>query len=394
TPVELVVKDGEAYYKTFASTPSLIVGRVDSQGNDRSFQKAIRARVEVEGRTPVTATEWVVVTGHVAGEGADFVTATSNPFPLYVLRDPPGDQSYAYLEKGYTSVATIDYGNVITSQSLGVNRATEFGVDMEFFIGLGAGKIFEVNIQGTLETNFLITITHMVNKEWKTEITLTTKERFSTSPDESFVGGGGDVFVGAGLNFIFAKVGVVDVDPEACEVIRSTSLAFQPNSIATTFSYTQEYIQDVLIPQLEYIVDYYEGMAFSDSATIFRSMRDTWLNMLANNESLKQEATLQKNRSFSAGADFEFFFESGTTKSYTENRTLTFDNSVEAGMQISIEGFGLTFSVPFSTHVETAIGHTDTSGTSTNAVGYVLSDNDIGDHFTVDIKEDGRYPSP
>ena len=390
TPVELVVKDGVAYYKTFASTPSLVVGRVDSEGNDRSFQKAFRARVVVEGRTPVTETEWVLVTGHVAGEGADFVTATSNPFPLYLLRDPPGDQSYAYLEKGYTSVATIDYGNVITSKSIGANLAVEYGVEMDFFIGLGAGKIFHVEAQGTAETNYLKT--EMVNKEWKTEITLTTKEKFSTSPDELFVGGGGDVFVGAGLNFIFAKVGVVDV--KECEVIRSTSLAFQPNSITTVFSYTQEYIQDVLVPQLEYIVNYYEDEVDSDSATIFRSMRDTWLNMLANNESLKQEATLRKNRSFSAGADFEFFYESGTTRSYTENRTLTFDNSNQAGLQIKIEGFGSTFSVPWSSHVEQATAHTDTSGTSSNAIGYVLSDNDIGDHFTVDIKEDGGYPSP
>ena len=47
------------------------------------------------------------------------------------------------------------------------------------------------------------------NKEWRTEVTLTNKEKFSTSPSELFVGGGGDVFVGAGWNFLFGVVGVV-----------------------------------------------------------------------------------------------------------------------------------------------------------------------------------------
>jgi hypothetical protein len=128
TPVELVVKDGAANYKTFASTPSLIVGRVDSQGNDRSFQKAIRARVEVEGRTPVTATEWALVTGHVAREGADFVTATTTEFPTYILRDPPGDQSYAYLEEGRSLRTTIDYEKLTLT--------TEMGVTIESWVGL------------------------------------------------------------------------------------------------------------------------------------------------------------------------------------------------------------------------------------------------------------------
>ena len=63
----------------------------------------------MEGRTPVTATEWALVTGHVAPEGADFVTFTTEPMPFYILRDPPGDNSYAFLDKGYTFRTTVDF---------------------------------------------------------------------------------------------------------------------------------------------------------------------------------------------------------------------------------------------------------------------------------------------
>jgi hypothetical protein len=64
--ITLEVRDGVANYITYASTPSLIVGRMDSNGDDRSFQKAFKATAFVEGRPPKTATAWVLVTGHVA----------------------------------------------------------------------------------------------------------------------------------------------------------------------------------------------------------------------------------------------------------------------------------------------------------------------------------------
>ena len=105
-PFELEVRDGVAVCTTYTSTPSLVVGRVDEYGNDRSFQKAFRAVVDIEGRPAVTGTRWVLVTGHVAPEGADFITGTTK-MPHYILRDPPGDGSYAYLEEGRTVRTTI-----------------------------------------------------------------------------------------------------------------------------------------------------------------------------------------------------------------------------------------------------------------------------------------------
>ena len=75
-PVELEVRDGLAEYPTIAIAPSLIVGRTDDLGMDRSFQRSITAVVNVDGRDPVAATEWALVTGHLAPEGADFVTGT------------------------------------------------------------------------------------------------------------------------------------------------------------------------------------------------------------------------------------------------------------------------------------------------------------------------------
>jgi hypothetical protein len=394
-PVELEVLEGEAVYTTYASTPSLVIGRVDSQGNDRTFQKAIRAVVEVEGRAPVTGIEWVLVTGHVAGEGADFVTGATD-IPLYVLRDPPGDQSHAFLEEGHTSRTRVHWDDDIFSWKRGPTIKVSWGVDMSYFVGLGAGKIWHTKAKKTFSTDWLFgTAEH---EEWTTDITSTTKKTFSTSASDLLVGEKGDVFVGAGFNFIFSEVDVIGV--EACEVTRSTSVGLQPDSVTTVYAYTQQYVEHVLMPELDSKVKYYEELAETDeskqdSAAVFQAKLTGWQDILAANDSLKEAAAPIENRSFSAGADFTYFEECGETNSYTRTETFVMDGDFNLGeYQIKWGGLGLAFGYQGELHHEDILTYEDTTGTATTSVGYTLSDSNIGDHFTVDIKKDGRYPSP
>ncbi len=394
-PVELEVIDGEAVYITFACTPSLVVGRVDSQGNDRTFQKAVRAVVEVEGRAPVTGTEWVLVTGHVAGEGADFVTGAVD-IPLYILRDPPGDQSHAFLEEGHTSRTRIHWDENLFSWKVGPTIKVSYGLDIYFWYGLGAGQATQVEAATTFSTDWLFgTVEH---EQWITDITYATQKTFSTSASELLAGVGGDVFVGAGFNFIFSEVGVIGVD--GCEVTRSTSVGFQPDSLETVYAYTQQYIENVLIPELDEKVKYYEGLAETDeskqdSVGVFQAKLNVWQDILAANDSLKQAAALLENRSFSAGADFTYFEESGQTDSYSRTLTFVTDGDFNLGeFKTKWAGLGWAFGLQGELHHEDILSYEDTTGTATTSVGYTLSDDDIGDHFTVGIKNDGRYPSP
>jgi hypothetical protein len=394
--IEVPVLNGVANYQSFACTPSLVVGRVDSEGNDRSFQKAIHATVIVEGKTPVTATEWALVKGHVAPEGADFVTATSGPVPLYILRDPPGDNSYAYLEGSSSVRTTIEYGDSITNKGSGTKGHFRFGVDQTFNVGIGVGTSTPFHAMIGADGGTLTgTVTH---KQWRTEATVTTKKTFSTSPSELFVGEGGDMFIGAGWNFLFGVVGVVEV--EECEVIRSTSLAFQPDSLKTVFAYSQQYIEDVLIPELEAMIQYCDQEGETGKALRYQQVRDDWKNMLAENEQLKDEVRQREddkeNRSFSAGADFAYSHEQNKTESYCRTVTAWFESSAELTVaDVKFSGVEAAIVlIPMIFHAEWIEEYEDTTGDTSLAVGYVLSDDDIGDHFTVDVGSDGRYPSP
>lgn len=403
--IELEVVNGEATYTTFACTPSLVVGRVDQQGNDRSFQKALRATVYVPGRQPITATEWVLVTGHVAPEGADFITGTAQ-MPIYILRDPPGDYSYSFLDSNSTIRRNIQYNMDEISGETGLKIETYTGVRIKTFVGFGAGLIEDYDFTSQTTTEFMLG--GMTNTENRTDLTTTMRKRFSTSADELFVGEGGDVFIGMGSNYIFSSVGVVEVDYENCLVNRRTAFGFEPESIETIYSYTHQYIEDVLIPNFSTKIDYFDSLyppdplvgpdgetLHSDSSWIFVIDRDFWQDILAENDSLKINAKYLENRSFSAGADYSYYLDSMTTKSYTRIQTFTFDAKTDfLGFGIKTSHGGIACSFPVHVNYEYVTDYDETVASTSQAVGYVLGDNNIGDHYTVDIKADANYAGP
>ena len=77
-----------------------------------------------------------------APEGADFVTASIQDHQ-YILRDPPGDDSYAFLEEGASIRTRTWWDNEIFAIKLGTHIEMWWGVKGEFFVGMGAGSIFK-----------------------------------------------------------------------------------------------------------------------------------------------------------------------------------------------------------------------------------------------------------
>ncbi|HUU46809.1 MAG TPA: LamG-like jellyroll fold domain-containing protein, partial [Acidobacteriota bacterium] len=392
-PRELEVINGKATYWTFACTPSLIAGRVDADGNDRSFQKALRVMTVVEGAESATATKWVLVTGHVEQEGSDFVTATTE-LPLYILRDPPGDNSYAFLENETTLRTRIDYGKFFTTEGGAIKIKAWAGVKAGWWAGFGAGVEGKVEFKKQFETEFFFG--GMTYSERSTDVTVTTKTTLSTSADDAFIGDRADVFVGVGLNCTFAEIGVVEVDYDSCLVKRYTGVGFQADSFTTIFAYTEQYIEDVLIPELESKEEYFVADSMDAYlAGLYRTAADVWRERLYFNDSLKQEAALVENRSFSSGANYTYNHTTDTTTSYEWNTTFVFESKVDVlgfGYEGSVAGFEIR--LPMQFRLEKVVDWESRTGSTSHAVGYTLSDDDLGDHFTVDIKTDPVYGSP
>jgi len=224
--------------------PNVFEGRTDAEGNDRSFQKSITATVAVPGLEPASATQWVVVTGSRIREGTDFVSAVSEPFPLMILRDPPGDGSYSYIEKGQSITWTGKFEMFQDYGGAGVEFLTAIGPEFTTFFG---NFISRIAIKGNL------LVGGRTDEEGKTEYTITALERFSTADSDVFVGEDGDVFIGIARNFLFTRTDKLDVVD--CEIVKTEALGFIDNGFSTTFAYPQSYIESQLIPSLKEMRD-------------------------------------------------------------------------------------------------------------------------------------------
>lgn len=228
-----------------------------------------------------TSINWKNPLGNAAGQayvlgshinGADFVT--SGPIDMIaVLRDPPGSNSYSYIEKGTT---------ISKSHQLSVSVQNE-GDDV---MGIGfRSKTSSVNTAGS-PANQSGTVTELSEDEnknkhgvyhkeevhndhtWNKSVTLTTRYQTSDSPD--CVGADADLFIGNSTNVgVGTTNDIVIVSREEYEKIKSNVIKTYKvtddyamiqqeginleSSFGTLFVYTRRHIAEVVIPQLEEI---------------------------------------------------------------------------------------------------------------------------------------------
>ncbi|MEG1187848.1 MAG: LamG-like jellyroll fold domain-containing protein [Bacteroidales bacterium] len=211
----------------------------------------------------------VVVLGCVS-TGSDFVTAGPNKL-LTVLRDPPGSNSYAFLEKGTSFKRTSAYtGNAKIS---GTESMTQnLGTELVTFTGVGVGTINSV----TTSTGFTVGLKHetMVGGSNGKESVTTMTTRFQTSDDALLVGADGDVYIGYSTNIVFGVANSINfvandkieaVGSSAYEKIYDLITPMEDNDwvlvqqktlavgehFSTLFAYPQVHIENVLIPNLQ-----------------------------------------------------------------------------------------------------------------------------------------------
>lgn len=264
--VESVVADstGVAYWSFVASKVDLTTASAN-----------INVKATVGNQDNATSINWtspfennqVIMKGSVS-KGNNFVTAGPDKL-LAVLRDPPGSNSYSYLEKGTTFTESTSYNGTLTQEGT-ETMTTNIGYELVTFTGVGVGTIQSVEQTNSGE----VSIQH--SEEWntsdtKTSVTTTTTQ-FSTSDDEDYVGAMGDVFLGYSTNLSYGSADaitlvnkeqfatgegtkyqgydIVDIEETGFALVKTTSLE-AGTSFATLFAYPQYHIESRLLPELE-----------------------------------------------------------------------------------------------------------------------------------------------
>lgn len=362
---DTIMTGGEFIYTFKAGGPNIL----------SPYTKKIEIIATIADGSSTSASQNAVVLGKKANQ-TTFASA-SPEIPLIILRDPPGDASFSTLEEGSTTCTSFEIG-VSDAREDGAEIGLSLGADLTTSVGLGAEVELEVN--ATLDFGIAASLSYSSGKNEGIETCLTTTEIFSTSDGDMIVGDqGGDLFVGAAFNFLYGTSYDLLYDEDLCEFNIDTNLTVFPDGFATRYAYTEYHIRNVEIPRL----------ILNDSLKAVQM----WHTILDRNDLLKQQAVFSENFSFSAGS----VFEKSTTSEITESTSYTFDIeksdefTADFGLEVNGQGFseGLSMTLTQSKSKEAS-----NSNLRARTVGYSLADDDIGDNFTINIKEDKVYGTP
>lgn len=200
--------------------------------------------------------------GYVLGanpiEGSDFITNGPQVVDM-ILRDPPGNGSYAYLEKG----SSFSFEQSLSSSSnLSESMSTSIQLGVEFESGIG--YILETESDNTLDFGFSAT------QSWSSSNTLSTtystSETWQTSELPAMPGAPNDLFFGSSKNFFVSladnltllpdtfanRLGIPTAGKQAngFKIALNKSMMAAPEGESTHFIYTADHIENALIPNL------------------------------------------------------------------------------------------------------------------------------------------------
>lgn len=232
-------KNGECIYKFTVGFPNI---------ND-DFK--LPFNLKVDDKHSWDGNFHAIVLGTLQG-GSNFVTAGPDKVQM-ILRDPPGTNSSAFIEKGSTVTSTKNISASVTgsySKSLGFN----VGITNKIMIGaFGIGRMMKIKLNATQTVGFDISATVSTSGEFVE--TVTTTERISTSSDPEYVGAAGDVFIGTSTNLVFGDANSVAFvkDGEKGYKLQNKPTMTASSQFSTAFKFTEYYIENHLMPNLEKI---------------------------------------------------------------------------------------------------------------------------------------------
>ncbi len=182
--------------------------------------------------------------------GNNFVTSGPDKV-MMILRDPAGSASSAYWEEGVTvSTDETDGGSILTDNE--TKTTANLGLTIETVSGVGFAVVnsYEAKVSAEQGLRFSSEVTAQGGRT----SSVTTTKRISTSDSEDFVGAGGDVFIGSATNIIFGNAREVNFERVNDSIVLNTKDAITTGSkFGTAFSYTQNYIENYLLPNLHVI---------------------------------------------------------------------------------------------------------------------------------------------
>ncbi len=222
-----------------------------------------------------------IIDGTVAQPGSDVIVSNEDgqnfQIPMMVLRDPPGDQSYSYIEKGTSITRSLNISDRNSGYG-GIRSENEFTI-------FGVGAAFDAEIKASGGSG----------RQAGYSVTVNTKTRIQTPADNSvanadntnyLLGSNGDVIVGAGVALKYGISERISVDNANCRITKTSIVDIAPEKVRTTWVYTVDQIQKLIdeynnnLALLEQGRFQIEGKSRTDSRSYLTALRNNWQSVL------------------------------------------------------------------------------------------------------------------
>ncbi|MGA9639149.1 LamG-like jellyroll fold domain-containing protein [Flavobacterium sp.] len=390
-----------------------------------------------------------IVLGALSDGSQTFVTNAPER-PDIILRDPPGSNSFASIEKG-ESISITNSTAISTSNNVGLNVKILTGMKIVAGGGL-AGPVISAESRANVEMGLGVTVSTDYGKSNTT--TYDFSKTISTSDSPDFVGADADLYIGNSQNVYYGSYDDVGVYAEAKSgsenleikttdnksffISKQKAMFFDKQPSTTFFIYSQHHILNTLIPELELIVQNIDnGIVLETSPGVqkrstYVNQINIWKKVIQQNEKTKYNALndrksikdqalksvedfyekegtfnfhddLKKlieeksydNVSFDAGVG-EYTQKTETTTVIQENFEVAFDfeESVKGEFGfLANESVGVVVS-PYLTLNQGRSAGSESENVKTTFISYTLKDNDTSNFFSVDIINafDGNGP--
>lgn len=208
-------------------------------------------------------------------------TSPETVFPLMILRDPPGANSFSSVTKSkqlvLESSLTASYGG-------GIDDNAQSGLGLTLLSGLGVATESENQLlyQSGLQ------ISKSTTNDSKKSFIVETTSSFQSSVDPALTGKYGDVIIGIGLTATIIPAYEIMWVKEQCSFLSRKTLAYKTDvnqndeGQYAVYSYTHWYIENVLIPDLLKIEN--DGENNEEVIKKARKSRTDWQTILNEKE--------------------------------------------------------------------------------------------------------------
>jgi len=299
--------------------------------------------------------------------------------PYYILRDPPGGESYAGMSAGSTTCSGF-------SQSVTASSSENSFVKAKIGVAGSIGWIVDVPFEIYVEVGAEVTAEQSETSELEYETCFEATSEYTTSAD----GTPDDLFLGSAIRYAYGMMKTIR-RPSLSVIEPDATLASEAVSMINSYHHTESHIRLTLIPQLTAQI-----AALTPGTPLYGAkvnQLSVWQQTLALNDSIKANAPFAVTRAFSGGGAGQTYSQTTTT---SVKRNIDYTVALEEGLSFEFAAYLAGSGVALGNSIRMRNEYGSSQGSSnqnTNTMTYHLSDGDVYDSHTVDVYRDEVFGS-